>query len=102
MRFWQGAGLENFDALHAPNFVDHSASGRPANRDGFRDGIAALHRAFPDFAATVEALVIDEVRGLVAIRWSAVGHMHGAFLGAPPSGGSLSFNGIEIIAVRDG
>jgi len=102
MRLWQGASLEGFEALHAADFVDHSAAGRPADRDGFRAGIAALYRAFPDFAATIEALVIDEVRAVVAIRWSATGHMRGSFLGARPSGRRVSFTGVEIIAIRDG
>ncbi len=102
MRFWQGAGLEGFDALHAPDFVDHSPAGRPADRDGFRAGIADLYRAFPDFLATIEAMAVDELRAFVAIRWSAVGHMRGGFLGAPPSGWPVSFRGIEIIAIRGG
>ena len=47
-------------------------------------------------------MVIDEVRALVVIRWSAVGHMRGDFLGAQPSGQRVSFNGIEIIAIGNG
>lgn len=102
MRLWQGAGLDGFDALHGPDFVDYSAAGRSADRNGFRAGIADLYRAFPDFCATIEALVVDEDRALVSIRWSAVGHMRGCFLGASPSGRRVSFKGIEIIAVRGG
>ena len=102
MRFWQGASLEGFDVLHAPDFTDHSAAGRRPDRDGFRASIEDLYRAFPDFVATVGAMAIDEVRALVAIRWSAVGHMRGPFLGAPPSGRQLSFRGIEIIAIQSG
>jgi len=102
MRLWQGAGLDGFDALHAPDFVDHSAAGRSPDRDGFRAGVADLYRAFPDFCAAIEALVVDEGRALVSIRWSAVGHMRGEFLGAAPSGRCVSFKGIEIIAVRGG
>lgn len=102
MRLWQGGGLDGFDALHAPDFVDHSASGRAPDRDGFRAGIADLYRAFPDFSASVEAMVIDEARTLVAIRWSAVGQMRGGFRGASPNGRRVSFQGIEIIAISDG
>lgn len=102
MRLWQGAGLDGFDALHAPDFVDHSAAGRAADRDGFRDGIADLYRAFPDFSASIETMVTDEARAKVAIRWSAAGHMKGDFLGGSPSGQRVCFRGIEIIAIRDG
>lgn len=102
MRLWQGTGLDGFDALHAPDFVDHSASGRATDRDGFRAGIADLYRAFPDFFASVEVMAIDEARALVAIGWSALGHMQGGFLGASPTGRHVTFHGIEIIAIRDG
>jgi len=102
MRFWQGAGLEGFDSVHSADFVDHSSAGRAADRDGFRGGIEALYRAFPDFHAVIETTVVDEARAMVAIRWSAVGHLRGTFLGAAPSGQRVSFSGIEIIAVRDG
>lgn len=102
MRLWQGAGFDGFNAVHAPDFVDHSAAGRPADRAGFRAGIEDLYRAFPDFFASVEAMAIDEARALVAIRWSAVGHMQGSFLGASPSGQRISFRGIEFIAINGG
>jgi steroid delta-isomerase-like uncharacterized protein len=102
MRFWQGAGLEGFEGLHAPDFLDHSAAGRQPDRDGLRAGIEDLYRAFPDFSARIETMAIDEVRALVAIRWSAVGHMRGPFLGVPASGRQVSFRGIEIIAIRNG
>jgi predicted ester cyclase len=102
MRFWQGAGLAGFMDLHDPGFIDHSSAGRPTDRDGFRAGIEGLYRAFPDFDATIEAMVVDDIRAQVAIRWSAIGHMRGAFLEMPPSGRRIAFCGIEIIAVRDG
>ncbi len=102
MRFWQGAGLDGFDAVHAADFIDHSPAGRAADRDAFRGSIEALYRAFPDFHATIETTVVDEARAMVAIRWSAIGHMRSSFLGAAPSGQRVSFCGIEIIAIRDG
>src|SRR6516225_9789685 len=94
MRFWQSADLRRFDLVHAPDFVDHCPAGRPGNREGIRHGIEALYRAFPDFTATVEFMAIDEARSLVTIRWSAVGHMRGGFLGARPAGQCVSFHGI--------
>ena len=86
MRFWQGRDLAGFDRVHAPSFVDRSAADKPPDRVGFREGVAALYRAFPDFAATVQFMATDEFWRLVTIRWSAVGHMHGPFLGAEPAG----------------
>lgn len=102
IRFWQGESLEGFEAVHSADFIDHSSAGRAPDRAGLRRGIEDLYRAFPDFHATIETVVVDEARGRVAIRWSAIGHMRGVFLGAAPSGQRVAFSGIEIIGVRDG
>ncbi len=100
MRFWQGAGLAAFETVHAPTFVDHSPSGRGADRAGFRQGIIDLYRVFPDFMATIDLLAIDEEQNFVTIKWSATGHHRDDFLGAPPTGRRVTFTGIEIIRVR--
>jgi steroid delta-isomerase-like uncharacterized protein len=102
MRFWQGGGLESFLDLHDPAFVDRSAADRSPDREAFRDSVTALYRAFPDFHATIEAMVIDESEQSVAIRWTAAGSQRGAFMGHPPSGRLVRFAGIEIIGCRDG
>ncbi len=99
MRFWQGGTLDSFDAIHPPTFVDHSAAGRAPDRSGLRQGIVELYRAFPDFAAVVDLLAIDDSRSLVTIRWTADGHMRGRFLGATPTGQRVVFTGVEIVRV---
>lgn len=101
MRLWQAGGLDGFESLHAEHFIDHSAGARSSGRDGFRDGIAALYCAFPDFHATTELAVIDEAQSLVALRWSATGHHRGSFLGFTATGRKIAFKGIEIICVRN-
>lgn len=106
MAFWQGMGqgtdLAGFAALHAPDFVDHAAAGRAADRAGFTAGVAALYAAFPDFRAAIDALTIDERTATVAIRWRATGTHCGPFMGHAPTGARVSFAGIEVIAVRGG
>lgn len=107
MRFWQGAGLDGFEALHAPDFRDESAGGRGAGRDAFRASVAALYAAFPDFRATTEDLVIDQEPDAggcarVAVRWTATGTHSGPFGALPPTRRLITFRGIEILAIRDG
>jgi steroid delta-isomerase-like uncharacterized protein len=99
---WQGADLAGFDDLHAPDFIDHSPSGRTPGRAGFLAGIVELYRAFPDFHGTIEDLVVDSDSGKVAVRWTAVGTHEGTFLGIPGTGTQVDFAGIEIIRVADG
>ncbi|WP_082312570.1 ester cyclase [Chelatococcus sp. GW1] len=102
MQFWQGGSLASFGDLHAPHFIDHSAAGRAADREGLLQGIRDLYAAFPDFHADIDLLAVDVSKGLVTIRWSATGHMHGRFLGVEPTGRLVGFSGIEIIRVGEG
>lgn len=102
IRLWQGGDLGEFDALHSPDFVDHSSAGRPSDRAGFRQGIVALCQAFPDFYGRIEDLVVDETAGKVAIRWSARGTHRGAYMGRAATGRQVVFRGIEIIRIVNG
>lgn len=100
MSFWQGAGLEGFDELHAPEMVDHSSGDRGSDRDGFRAGVIELYEAFPDFYAEIEQVLVDAQASAVTVRWSASGTHKGLFLGVPPSGRKVRFSGIEIIKIQ--
>ena len=102
MRFWQGGSLEDFESVHAEGFTDRSAGARSSGRDGFKQGVVALYRAFPDFWATTQLVVADEAQSLVALRWSATGHHHGRFFDIAATGRQIAFKGIEIIRARDG
>ena len=101
MGFWQGADLSAFNDIHHPEFIDHSPSGRASNRDGFRQGIEELYRAFPDLMSRVDDLIIDAESQKIAIRWSAVGTHRGEFLGVPATGRKIRLAGIEIIEIRN-
>jgi len=93
--------LGAFNEIHHPEFIDHIPSGRAQDRDGFRQGIQALYRAFPDFMGQIDDLVVDPTKGKVSIRWTAVGTHHEELLDVPPTGRRIRFAGIEIIDVKD-
>ena len=99
---WCPGDLADFDALHAPDFVDHSPSGRAADRAGFRAGIVELYQAFPDFRGHVDDLVVEAATGRVAVRWSALGTHRGTFTGRAPTGQTVTFTGIEVLRVAAG
>jgi predicted ester cyclase len=88
------------DELHAPLFVDHDSAGRTSDRQGFKAGIVQLYAAFPDFYAVVEDLVVDTAAMKVAVRWVASGTHQGVFMGIPPTGRRIAFQGIEIIRIE--
>ncbi|MCP4571552.1 MAG: ester cyclase [bacterium] len=99
---WRAGDTAVIDELHAPDFVDHDPGGRTADNAGFKAGIVRLYAAFPDFAARLEDLAVDEPAGLVTVRWTATGTHRGAYLGAEPSGRVVTFKGIEVLRVVDG
>ena len=97
---WQKGDVRVVDELHAPHFVDHASAGRNPRREGFKEGIAQLYAAFPDFYAVVEDLVVDEEAGMVTVRWAATGTHKETFLNVPPTGRQIAFRGIEIIRIE--
>ena len=102
MSFWRRASLADFDAVHSERFVDHSAAGRSADRDGLRLGVVELYGAFPDFMAESDVVAIDTAEGLVTIRWTATGHCQAPFLGVAARGQMVRFTGMELIRIVQG
>jgi steroid delta-isomerase-like uncharacterized protein len=99
---WQEGRAEAVAELHAPDFIDRSPAGRGSDNAAFAAAIRDLYKAFPDFSATTEDLIIDPTGDKVAIRWSAHGTHRGDFLGFPPGGKRISFSGIEILTIAHG
>lgn len=100
---WQRGDAEGVLALYAPDFVDlGNPSGRPGTAAENVVGIRELYVAFPDFTTTIDDLIVDEIAGSVAIRWSATGTHRGTYFGAEPTGRQITFAGIETLRVRDG
>ena len=93
---------QEFEALHAFDFQDHSPTGRAADREAFKQGLVEWYGAFPDLDVQVEDLVVDAEQGKVTIRWSAVGTHRAAFLGAAATGRQVHFRGIEILTIARG
>ncbi len=99
---WQKGRAAMVDELHAPAFVDHDPAGRRPDRKGFKQGIAELYAAFPDFHARIEDLVIDTAAKKITVRWRGTGTHRRKFMGCPPTGRKILFKGIEILLVRGG
>lgn len=98
---WTKRDLSKFDQIHHPDFRDMSPAGRESDLLSYRQGIEEFYNFFPDFVAYVEDMVIDTVKGKVAIRWSANATHLGTFLGLEPSQRNIFFQGIEIISINE-
>ncbi len=102
MEFWRGGDLTDFTTVHAQDFFDHGAAGRPPDRDGLAGSIRALYLAFPDFYAVTEQMAVDQAAGLIAIVWRATGHQRGVFAGLQPTHRIIHFTGLEMIRAAGG
>lgn len=102
---WSKRDVGAIDELHSPDFRDESLKDRPPGPqtiEAYKDEVAELFRAFPDFVAETEDLVVDEAAGKVALLWRATGTHRGEFMGAASSGKPVIFAGIEVLWVEGG
>jgi len=99
---WQRRNLDDFNELHAPQFVDGSPAGRASDRESYKQSIAELFAAFPDWQAVIDDLLVDEAARKVAVRWTATGTQRGKFMGVEPTGRRVTFQGIEIVRIEGG
>lgn len=81
------------DDLVAPKYVRHGP--QPIRgRDGIREIVRGVRKAFPDLFISVEDLVAEGDR--VAVRWHAYGTHEGEFRGIPATHRGIQVMGITI------
>ena len=61
--------------------------------------MSAFTMAFPDSQIVIESCIAEGDR--VATRWTLTGTHRGEFMGIPPTGRSIKFEGIEFNRVLD-
>ncbi len=94
--------LEVADELVASDAVEHQDYGphHPAGPEGVKAVIASLHRAFPDYRLTIEALCVQG--DVVWTRNVATGTHDGPILGYAPTGRSMQVTVFDVLRVVDG
>ena len=87
--------FELLDELLAPNFVDHTPrEGVAPTRDGLKQSIMELKRAFPDLRYSIaDAFTCGDQ---VVHRLEATGTMTGEFMDMPATGKSATWTEIHI------
>jgi steroid delta-isomerase-like uncharacterized protein len=89
------------DELVAEEFVEHNPMpGIEGNREGFKQMVAGLHQAFPDFDTQVQDQIADGDK--VVERWTAGGTQEGDFMGVPATGKHIEIEGMDISRIEDG
>lgn len=104
LELWGAGKLEVADELYAPNYVDHVGRGPEASRvvgpEGIKQAVMLFRNAFPDLTYTVEEDMAE--RDLVWTRFSARGTFKGWFLGAAPTGETVSYTGMDLNRIAGG
>lgn len=96
-----GAGnLDALDELAVDDYEDHVAlPGQGHGRAGLKRRVATIRAAFEP-RQRLHEVVVDADR--VAVRWTLRGTHTGPFLGLPPSGKPVEFDGVDLYAMRGG
>jgi steroid delta-isomerase-like uncharacterized protein len=102
---WNAQDLDAIVAMHAPDmvFANHTA-GESATGAEVRDHIASIFAAWPDLRFETRRLYVRE--GLVVQEWTATathsGTMRRGEIEAPPTGRTISWDGIDSIPFEHG
>jgi predicted ester cyclase len=92
--------LDVLDELAAEDYQDHVAlPGQGPGRAGLKRRIALIRAAFAP-RHTLHDVIVDSDR--IAVRWTLSGVHSGEFLGLPPTGRPIEFDGIDLYQMREG
>lgn len=102
---WNAQDLDAIVAMHAPDmvFANHTA-GESAQGDDVRGHIARIFEAWPDMRFETRRLYVRD--GVVTQEWTATAThtraMRRGDLEAPPTGRTVSWDGIDVIPFENG
>lgn len=98
---WNSRDLSLYESLVSPDTVHHFGMHADAvGAQAVQDSVQSFLTAFPDLVHSNEQVIADG--NLVAIRFTQTGTFTGPFLGAEPTGESISVTGISIFRVECG
>ena len=102
---WNTQDLEAIVAMHAPDmvFANHTA-GESATGEDVRAHIASIFATWPDLTFETRRLYVRE--GVVTQEWTATAThtstLRRGDLEAPPSGNTVSWDGVDVIPFENG
>jgi steroid delta-isomerase-like uncharacterized protein len=92
---WNKGNVEVIDKFYTPNFKNHHPN-IPEVSDfaSFKKWVVEVHKTLPDFHATIEDMIAEEDK--IAVRWTVTGTQKGEFMGIPPTGKKVRFEGMTV------
>jgi Predicted ester cyclase len=92
--------LQLIDELYAPEFIERSPQpGLAPTRDGFKQFVTSLRKAFPDLTYTIDDSI--ESGDKVVLRLTASGTMRSEFAGMPATNKHATWTEIHILRVAN-
>ena len=82
------------DEIIAPDYVDKVAGdGSPVGPDGFKQAVAGIKSAFPDFTITIDDMISEDDK--VALVWTFKGTHKGELMGIAPTDKRVESDGVR-------
>jgi steroid delta-isomerase-like uncharacterized protein len=99
---WNSHNVEQAAKFYAEDYVgtDVAQATPQQGRDGVKTFFAGYLKAIPDFFFTVEDIVADGNR--VVVAWNVRGTHQGALMNIPPTGRPVSSRGVAWLTLQDG
>ena len=103
---WNSHDVEAIVALHTSDsvFENHTSGGKATGPAAIRELVAGVFRTFPDLHFTTRRLYVRD--DLVVQEWTATAThtqtMNVRGKTCPPTGKIVSWNGMDVIPMRDG
>lgn len=93
---YEEGNLAFIDEVCAPSYVEHKpAPGTTSDRQGMKDMVGAVRKAFPDIRGTVEDVIAADNK--IAVRLRLTGTFRGQWMGSAPNGKSFDVSCIDIV-----
>ena len=98
---WNEGNLELVDEIIAPDYADKVAGdGSPVGPDGFKQAVAGIKFAFPDFSITIDDRISEDDK--VALVWTFKGTHKGELMGIAPTDKKVEFDGVYLYKFKEG
>ena len=97
---WNQRRLPVIDDLFAWDVVLHAGGEPLQGRAEVRQLVETFVEAFPDARHEVHDVIGEGDK--IVVRWSATGTQQGDWMGIPPAGLEMKYDGISIFRIHDG
>lgn len=92
--------LQVFEAIMAPNYVNHDMPAPGPGPEGFRAVVGMFFEAFPDMRITLDDVIGEGEKVVTRGHW--VGTHKGAFMGVPATGKSVNVKFMDMWRLENG